>query len=402
MKLTISEIAKLKLNPGVKDKIWFDDAVPGFGYRMRESGKRTFVFQYQIGRKKRRLVIGSAAALKPDKAREIAADHHADVRQGIDPLAEKAIRQAEAALSFEAVAERYLARQQERLRPRSYTEAERHIQKYSAPLNRLPISSIDQGMIASRIGAIADVAGNVTANRVRASLSALFSWAMKEGLAKNNPVANTNKHAEQSRDRVLTDAELAIIWNACRDDQYGSIVKLLMLTGQRLTEISDLRWSEVNDQKRLIDLPGARCKNGRPHQVPLSTTAAGIIASQPKIEGRDLMFGYGDRPFAGWTHAKAKLDERIAELNGKPLPHWTPHDLRRTCATRMGDLGIAPHVIEAVLNHVSGHRSGIAGIYNKSLYTAEKAQALTLWADHVAAVIDGRASNVTLFKQAVA
>jgi integrase len=260
----------------------------------------------------------------------------------------------------------------------------------------MPIATIDQRTWAARLGEITDSKGSVTANRVRSSLSSLYRWAMKEGLvAGANPIALTNKHAEQSRDRVLGDSELAAIWTACRDDDYGRIIWLLALTGQRLTEISGLRWSEVNLQKGLLELPGSRTKNKRAHQIPLSEAVSEILAAQRRIEGRDFVFGHREgRPFSGWTKAKVRLDARIAESTGKPLPHWTPHDLRRTCATGMAGLGVQPHVIEAVLNHVSGHRSGVAGIYNRATYAAEKAQALALWAAHVTALITGQESNI--------
>jgi integrase len=108
----------------------------------------------------------------------------------------------------------------------------------------------------------------------------------------------------------------------------------------------------------------------------------------------------GERGFSGWSKCKERLDERITKAAGRPLPHWTLHDLRRTCATRMADLAILPHVIEAVLNHVSGHKSGVAGIYNRALYEPEKRQALALWTDRVMALVDGRSSNVTVLKRA--
>jgi integrase len=110
---------------------------------------------------------------------------------------------------------------------------------------------------------------------------------------------------------------------------------------------------------------------------------------------RDFVFGVGAGGFSGWTRSKERLDRRIEDKLGKPLPHWTVHDLRRTAATRMVDLGEGPHIVEAVLNHVSGHRAGVAGIYNRSLYKAEKAQALSKWATHVLAIAKGKKSNVT-------
>jgi integrase len=401
MKLTLRTAVALKLPRGKTDHIEFDDEIPGFGLRLREGGSRTWIYQYQLGSKQRRIVIGKAGALKPEKARELAGDLHATVRLGGDPAATKAAGKANAALSLKAIADRYLARQKLRLRPRSYVEVERHILKHAKQLHGMPIAAIDQRTWAARLGEVADSKGLVTANRTRASLSALYGWAMKEGLVAANPIALTNKHAEEERERTLSDSELVAVWQACREDDYGRIIRILLLTGQRLSEISGLRWPEVSLEKRLIELPGSRTKNKRAHQIPISDAVAAILMAQPRTEGRDLVFGYGEnRPFSGWTAAKEKLDERIAEATGKPLPHWTVHDLRRTAATRMADLGVLPHVVEAVLNHVSGHKAGIAGIYNRAVYAPEKAQALAQWAAHVTALVEGRTSNVMPLKRA--
>jgi integrase len=382
------------LPPGKTDHIEFDDSIPGFGLRLRTGGSRTWIFQYSLGPKQRRLVIGRASALTPEMARDYAADLHAKVRLGGDPAAAKATARAEAALSFKAVADRFLARQRARLRSRSYAEVERHILKNAKPLHGMPIASVDRRIVATLLGAIVDASGPVSANHVRSTLSALYTWAMKEGLTEANPVANTNKQDQQSRDRVLSDPELAVIWNACLDDDYGRIVRLLMLTGQRLTEIGDLRRTELDFDKRMIELPGTRTKNKKPHQVPMSDSVAAILAAQEKTEGCDVVFGRVD-----WHRAKQQLDARMAVAD-KAVADWTHHDLRRTCATRMADLGVQPHVVEAVLNHVSGHKAGIAGIYNRAVYAPEKAQALTLWANHIAAITQGRVDNVTPLKRA--
>jgi len=394
MRLTLKSATALRLPPGKKDHIEFDDVLPGFGLRLREGGSRTWVYQYTLGSKQRRIALGKAGALTPEKARELAADLHAKVRLGGDPAADKALGKASAALSFKAIADRYLTRQRLALRPRSYNDVERHMLAYSKCFHGMPIATIDQRTVAARLGQIVDESGAVTANRVRATLSAMYSWAMREGLVAANPVALTNQQPEQARDRVLSDAELVAIWNACRDDDYGRIVRLLLLSGQRLSEIANLHWSELDFARNLIELPAARVKNKLAHQVPMSDYMSAILAAQRRIEGRDLLFGRGERSFQGWNLAKQKLDARIAAA-GKPLPPWTHHDLRRTCATRMADLGVLPHVIEAVLNHVSGHKAGIAGIYNRAVYAAEKAQALTLWANHIAAITQGRTDNVT-------
>ena len=217
---------------------------------------------------------------------------------------------------------------------------------------------------------------------------------------------------------MLTPAELRLIWNALDHDQHGACIKLLALTGQRLNEIGSLRWSEIHDGE--IILPPERTKNGRDHVVPLSEAAAAIIAQQPMVD--DLIFGHGDRGFTNWSNNKIRLDQRITKANdGKPIPHWTPHDLRRTFATyaggglpehqlkklpvrdreAAGGLGIQPHVVEAVLNHVSGTRGGVAGVYNRSTYAAEKKAALDVWADRLLAIVSNRKSNVTPLKRDV-
>ena len=372
--------------------------MPGFGLRIRSSGSRTWIFQYKVGSKHRRLVLGKASALTPEKARDIAGDLHAKVRLGGDPSSEKAVKKAQAANTFGELVRRYLEYQKDNVRPRSFAEIKRHLEVNAKPLHGLPVAAIDQRTIADRLNAVAKQ-GAITANRARANWSAMFGWAMREGLASANPVANTNKREEKSRDRVLSDPELRTVWSTLEDGDYGAILKLLMLTGQRANEMAGLRWSEVNFDKGTISLPGERTKNGRAHDVPMSDTVRSILEARPRTDIRDLIFGKGKGPFAAWSKAKKGLDERIAEA-GKSLPHWTPHDLRRTVATRMADLGVQPHVIEAVLNHVSGHKAGVGGIYNRSTYDREKRDAVNLWAEHLLAVVEGCKPVVVPLKRA--
>jgi integrase len=388
MDLTAATVPSLKLAPGEADRIWFDDTVPGFGLRARESGSRSWIYQYKVGAKTRRLVIGQEAAIKVARAREIASELHARVRLGGDPAAEKRIKLERSAHTLGALAQKYLEQQKTELRPGSYREIERHLEQHAKPLHALPVDTIDQRTIADRLGAIAKASGAVTANRVRATLSAMFTWAMKEGLALTNPVANTNKRAEKPRERRLSDAELRLVWLSLGDNQYGAIIKLLMLTGQRVNEIAGLRWSEIDFDRRVISLPGERTKNGRPHDIPMATTARHLLKSQARVADRDFVFGKpGAGPFSGLSRCKDALDKRIAELNASPLPAWVHHDIRRSVATGMANIGIQPHVIEAILNHVSGHKSGVAGIYNLASYEKEKAQAVALWDEHLLAKV---------------
>jgi integrase len=156
-----------------------------------------------------------------------------------------------------------------------------------------------------------------------------------------------------------------------------------------------LRWSEVDPDTAVIALPAERTKNGKPHDIPLSATALDILKNRPRLAGRDCVFGANG--FAGWSNCKRELDARIA-AKGAILP-WRLHDLRRTVSTRMHDqLGIQPHIVEAVLNHVSGHKGGVAGVYNRALYAKEKAIALAMWGEHLAAIVAGTQSKVAAFR----
>jgi integrase len=213
----------------------------------------------------------------------------------------------------------------------------------------------------------------------------MFAWIMKEGvvLPRGNPAAFTNKRAEQPRDRVLSNTELKLVWWAVNDDDYGRIVKLLILTGARAEEISGLQWSEIDNGS--INLPGSRTKNKRAHVVPLTEPAKAIIASMERGK-RTNVFGRDDSGFYGWSKCKTRLDQKL----GDAVAPWRIHDLRRSAVTHMAELGVQPHIIEAVINHASGHKASVAGIYNRATYDKEKREALNLWAEHVMALVEGR------------
>jgi integrase len=432
MKLTAKGIRALELPAGKSDHLFWDDEIPGLGLRLRAGGSRNWVFQYALGDKQRRLSLGAATAESFSKhkaedgtiklgIREQAAQLHAKVKLGQDPAGDKTEARKRASDTFETIAKRFLAAKKTAMRPGSYDQIRRHIETYAKALNGLQVAKITRRDIATVIGAVKENSGAVTSNRVRSTLSDFFGWAMSEGVdgIEANPVINTNKSEEKPRDRVLKDFELRAIWKHAGDDHYGSIIKLLMLTGHRADEIASLRWSEITEvtvpAKRItdtvvlpqltikaIELPGERTKNGKPHIIPLAPAAIAILEAQPRraeSDGslRDLVFGIGQQGFSGWSRCKQRLDERIAKELGKPLDHWTPHDGRRTLSTLMNDrLGVLPHVVEAILNHVSGAKGGVAGVYNKALYLRERVEALNLWADHLDAIVAGNSNVVSL------
>jgi integrase len=229
----------------------------------------------------------------------------------------------------------------------------------------------------------------------------MYAWAMREGVVDVNPVLSTNTAGDEvARDRVLSSEEIVEIWQASRDDDYGCIVKLLILTGQRREEVGGIRDTEIDITKRLWCLPKERCKNKQAHEIPLSEMALSLLQRHRRIAGRDLFFGETENgPFQSWSWNRREMDKRIAAAraasgNNTPFPPYVLHDVRRTVATGLGELGVQPHVIEAVLNHVSGSRRGVAGIYNRASYANEKRQALDLWSAHIASLLAGERLNV--------
>ena len=188
----------------------------------------------------------------------------AAVDLGDDPQADKAAERARATQTLDSIAVRFLRHQQRRLRARSYDEVDRHFRLHWSPLMRLPVHAITRRDVASRLVEIKDERGGYAANRARATLSALFAWAIREGLVETNPVIGTNRQTDEvKRDRVLSDDELVAIWRACREDDYGRIVRLLMLTGQRRDEVGAMTKSELDLDARKWTIPAARTKNGR-------------------------------------------------------------------------------------------------------------------------------------------
>jgi integrase len=409
MKLTQANIARLNLPPGKSDTIYFDDDMPGFGLRLRAGGKRTWIVQYRVGTKQRRQTLGLVERLDAAKARQEAKHRLSAVDLGRDPQQEKYDAKANAANTVAKLVTDYLARRhyetgRDPLRQRSFEATERYLQKHWKPLHAVQADELDRSRVAKLLAEIETEHGTVSAARARAALSGMFVWAVGQGIVSSNPVIGTNKPPEPvARDRVLTDSEVSEIWTACRDDDYGRIIKLLLLTGARRDEIGGLTWEEFDRDRMVIRLPAHRTKNGRPHNVPLSPLALSIFEMVEHREGRDRVFGEGEGAFSGWSAAKRKLDARILEAryNGakpgskvKPIEPWRLHDLRRTSATRMAELGVLPHVIEAVLNHVGGHKAGVAGIYNRAAYEREMRTALALWAEHIRSMVDGAGHKV--------
>lgn len=417
MKVTASNLTKLPLPSNTSGDVQYADAeCPGLYVRVRASGDRSFVVRWREGQFHRRIKIGTVGVLSLEEARKKARKTLVGIDEGKDPIAIKAKARADSATLFLPLAREYLDARAKDMKPQSLDQCRRHLEDYWKPLHRLPLNKIEFEIIAAQLRVLGKKRGRrggaVAADRGRSTLSAFFAWAIGEGYCKTNPVDGTNVQSKsKGRDRILTPAELAAIWNAAPEGDYGTIVKLLMLTAQRRDEIASLQWPEIipadAPSAPLIALPPERTKNSRPHHVPLSDAAWSLLKSTPRRDGRDYVFGEGQGGFSGFSRAKDALDVACGAkkmVDGKLVlqwpKEWTLHDLRRTADTLMGDeLDVLPHITEAILNHVSSEKSGkagVAGVYNKATYMKLKRDALDRWASHLMTIIaQAGGANVT-------
>jgi integrase len=378
------------------DAIFFDDDLPGFGVRVRGE-VRTFVAQFRVEGRTRRVSLGDVRKISLEAARKAARKHFASAVLGDDVAARRAADRAKPTLG--QVVDLYLAARRPQVRATSFREISRYLAVAWRSLHGTKVGKVERADIAAGLKRIAQASGPTSADRAKVALSTMFTWAMREGMCGQNPTIATNKQAiERPRDRVLKDDELAAIWRALPENDYGRILRLLALTGCRRDEIGALRWSEIDAARGCITVPASRSKNKREHKVYLSDSAMAVLATCPRREGRDQVFGLGKGPFSGWSFSKTALDAAIAKATGARLAPWRLHDIRRTCATGMGELQVFPHVIEQVLGHYSGHKAGVAGTYNWAAYEPQVRAALTLWAAHITKITEGTAKLVPLRK----
>jgi integrase len=313
---------------------------------------------------------------------------------GQDPQAERKQERAAPTLTFADAVEQYLTLKKLSVRHNSLRVTALYLThpKYFGVIHKTPLDKITQNQIASRLDLIHAQSGAPTCSRSRAHLSAFFTWCLKRGHCAQNPVIATEAiKSGPGRERILSDDELRVVWNSCRDDDLGRVIKLLILSGRRASEVGGLRWSEIHDGA--IHLPPERTKSGRAHVVPLTPMMRSVISSVPQMVGRDCLFGERtDTGFTSWAKQK-RMGDGISE-------RWTPHDLRRTFRTGLGRLGIPPHIAELCIAHRKG---GVEAVYDRYQYDREIAAALHVWSDHVRSIVDGverKLVNISTYKQA--
>lgn len=232
----------------------------------------------------------------------------------------------------------------------------------------------------------------IMANRVLAAVRKFFNWLVGRAILDRSPCEGVSAVGrENARDRVLDDGELATILRVAAEvgHPFGSIVQLLALTGQRREEVAGLAWSEIDEEARTWSLAGSRTKNGKPHIVHLSEPAWVVLSAVPRVS--PLAFSTGEeRPFQNFGHAKKRLDA-LSGVSG-----WVLHDLRRTVVSGMARLGVPPHIADKILNHQSGTISGVAAVYQRHEFLAERKEALDRWGLHVSGLIDHHAPSSDL------
>jgi integrase len=272
------------------------------------------------------------------------------------------------------------------LREASLIETRRYLTQHFKALHNIPLNQIRRIDVAN---VLSEIKSPAVHNRARSTLSTFFAWTIGRGWCDVNPVVGTNKmEGESERKRALTDNEIATIWLKAPDNSYGTILKLLLLTGCRRDEIGGLKWNEVDLNARTITIPGSRTKNGEQHVIPLSDTAMSILAGIARRDGYEHVFGRTlAAGFSGWSSAKAEFDALVK------LDDWVVHDLRRTVRTGIDKLGILPHICEAVLNHLPPK---LVRTYNQNTYENEKRKALDAWAHHLKTIVaQATGANVT-------
>jgi integrase len=388
-----------------------DSIVPGLAVRVSGTGQKTFVLvsRFPGGKNPTRRAIGSYPATTVEKARTTARGWLDLIERGIDP-----------AVQVASELESNRQRQNNTFRAVAASFIDKHVssRRTAIPITQLierkltarwgdrPIDTIGKRDVIELVEGVRQASGTESARQTLIYARRLFGWAVGRDILPQSPclaiTVSDLLPPKVSRDRVLSDDELRLVLRAAGEDGIGyptgAFARMLLLTAARRSEVADATWSEIDLRSASWLLPPARVKNASEHLIPLSPAAVSLLGSLPRYNGGEYLFSttFGERPISGFSKLKLRLDRRIAELNGgQPLAAWTWHDLRRTAASGMSRLGVAPHVIESALNHRSGIIRGVARVYNRHDFRAEKAAALATWATHLDQLERGQpASNL--------
>jgi integrase len=406
------------LRPSGREEYLWDAKLSGFGVKVTPSGSKSYLVQYRMGGRgapTKRYTLGKhGAPWTPAKAREEAERVLTEIRKGIDPQETKRRNTREA---IDLAYDKYAARFLELYGTRSWNaktlgDSRRFLISDKSParqvLGRKPLPLITRSDVTAVLDQIPATSPGYARN-LYSVLRKLFSWAVSRGDIDRSPFEGiAGPRPVKSRDRVLEDDELRLVWLASErmDYPFGPFYRFLVCSGQRREEVSAIGWQELSRERLEWTLPADRAKNGKPNVIPLNKLATDLL---DQIAGSDdwPRNGYvytttGKGPISGFSKAKTRLGVHMAQIacevllaegveadEGAIAP-WRVHDLRRTFATGLQRLGVRFEVTEALLNHVSGARSGVAGVYQRHDWKCEKRAALDAWGENLLLLL-GRA-----------
>lgn len=384
--------------------IWlWDQKRDNFGLRISPNGTASWIVQlWQGGRggNNKRLVIGRYAQMKIREAHIEADKIIGDLRNGVDVAAQRKgfiqdARQRIESGNLESAIEQYLKR---KAQPGKYWEENKRIfyrDVLPALGSRTSLSAITKTELRALIEKKEEKAPGV-ARYLFSVLRPFFAWCVERELIKVSPMDTLKAPPlRPARDRILSDDEIAAFWHSCEEIgwPFGPLFKLLLLTGQRREELAAIRWDELTLDKAEWVIPGERTKNGKEHIVHLSEQALAIIGTIPKQASEFVFTTTLKTSVSGYSKAKRELDKLMASAMNKPLKPWRLHDLRRTAASGMARLNFPPHIVERVINHLSGAQGGLVRVYQRHEYIEERRAAIYAWNNYVASLCDKEAAQ---------
>jgi integrase len=380
MRFTQISIEKAKADPTKRREIAEEG---GLALIVQPSGAKSWAIRYRHNGTSRKLTLGPYPRLGLADARKLAKEAHGEIARGRDPAGEKKVVSSGKPPPDENTVAHVVELFTKSHLPQKRLATQKQFSGLLAReiLPRLGAKRFDEVTKRDVIDILDELADKpVTANRVLSVTKRLFSWAIERDIISASPLLGLKQfYAETARDRVLDDVELASIWKAALrlGFPHGDFMRVLILTGQRRSEVAGMTWDELDLANGSWTIPPARAKNGRANTVPLCPEAVTILKSVPRIYGSFVLGAGGLKNF---SRLKVEVDVLAA------IAPWTLHDIRRTVATGLARLNVPPHVTESLLNHAVGTISAIGKIYNRYSYDAEKRAAINAWCAHVAAL----------------
>jgi integrase len=390
IKLTKSAIDALPTSKS--DVVYWDAGCPGFGVKVTPKGRKVFIVLYRTsgaGSMLRKYTIGPYGRVTLHQARVAAQKVFAAKLDGRDPAAEKrAARRRIVADRVQDLLETFIT--QRLSQNRSGGEIARLLRReIGRAWAGSSIHEISKRDVVEVVTAIEQRGAPVAANKALKATKTFLRWCVGRAVLDQSPAEGVPLPSKEvARDRVLDDEELARVILAARQigGPYGGVVEFLALTGQRREEVAGLQWEELDLGRRIWTIPKSRTKNAKGHIVHLSDQSVAVLKGANQ-RGPLVFSLLGAKPFQEFSRAKRRLDH----LSG--VTGWRLHDLRRTCVSGMARLGIAPHVADKILNHQSGTISGVAAVYQRHDFLAEREEALERWGIHLARIVGDAAGD---------